>query len=254
MSSSRVWIIGLGLLSILAACGSASADTVPWELFVDDPDVSDSQCDVINAGTVTLLAILPSRELEIIGEGVIDGSYVDTNGDVSFDDLSVGFLSFAEDGDGYRTLWWLSETDGELRIVDVIGSPPEPVVTTYVPSEFINVPCGACELEAMEDSIYCVEPECLEDIDCYDGNECTDDVCDSDGECRYFDNTDSCNDGDACTQFDFCLDGVCAGEEIEDCVDNPIGPITISFCGNGATLAMTLTFMGLLSMGLIRRW
>lgn len=56
--------------------------------------------------------------------------------------------------------------------------------------------------------------ECNHDSDCNDGNLCTTDTCNQvqgPDHCVYTPNTDSCNDGDACTQIDTCSGGVCVG-------------------------------------------
>jgi len=59
-----------------------------------------------------------------------------------------------------------------------------------------------------------VAPACTADIDCDDGDACTDDVC-TDGVCSNDFNTGTCDDGDACTTGDVCADGVCAGTDVE---------------------------------------
>jgi len=51
---------------------------------------------------------------------------------------------------------------------------------------------------------------CTSDVDCDDGNSCTDDVCFS-GLCAFTPNTDPCDDGLFCTQDDVCAAGVCTG-------------------------------------------
>lgn len=58
---------------------------------------------------------------------------------------------------------------------------------------------------------------CESDLDCDDGNECTDDVCQEDNSCAFIPNTEPCDDGDICTENDVCGGGVCAGTEIADC-------------------------------------
>ena len=59
--------------------------------------------------------------------------------------------------------------------------------------EITTVSCGSCAL------------------DCDDGNPCTDDSCDPVQGCVHVNNTAPCNDGDACTQTDACLNGACTG-------------------------------------------
>ena len=53
----------------------------------------------------------------------------------------VGFIGFAEDGDGYRTLWWTTLTG---RVIGVDEFTAEPYDTDLFPSDFVDVPCDAC--------------------------------------------------------------------------------------------------------------
>jgi hypothetical protein len=91
-----------------------------------------------------------------------------------------------------------------------------------------NPTSGECELtlsqngSVCEDDLLCTEysvcqdGECIGELkDCDDDNPCTDDVClNQQGGCVYQDNTASCNDGNSCTQNDFCQDGACVGAAI----------------------------------------
>ena len=57
---------------------------------------------------------------------------------------------------------------------------------------------------------------------CDDGNGCTDDSCDAVQGCRHVNNTNPCNDGDACTTNDTCLGGTCVGGAPPSCDDGNI--------------------------------
>ena len=242
-------LIGLGLLSIAAGTPPTRAQTLPWETFADSE--SDSVCDVVNVGNYELLVLTPSGELETIDGEIVPFTWVDADGNVFIDNLPFGYLSFAEDGDGYRTLWWLSLADGVPRVVELTEGALEPVVANRFPSDFVSVPCDVCTL--IDDPAYC---GCRDSLDCDDGDECTDDLCLVTGECTHVDNFAICDDGDSCTELDSCSDGFCAGVLIEGCGDGPtvvVPNISVNFCGAGATLAMSLTFIGLMTMTLIRR-
>jgi hypothetical protein len=56
-------------------------------------------------------------------------------------------------------------------------------------------------------------------LDCDDQNPCTTDECARMEGCVWFDNTDSCDDGDACTVLDQCDGGACVGQTMEICGD-----------------------------------
>lgn len=59
-------------------------------------------------------------------------------------------------------------------------------------------------------------------VDCSDGNQCTDDICDPVTGCANPNNTASCDDGDLCTYNDRCASGTCGGTTVVcndgDCV------------------------------------
>lgn len=60
-----------------------------------------------------------------------------------------------------------------------------------------------------------------EELDCDDGNPCTEDYCDSQLIQCFHDTLSSgipCDDGDPCTVNDLCRNGICAGS-LEDCID-----------------------------------
>jgi hypothetical protein len=69
-----------------------------------------------------------------------------------------------------------------------------------------------------------------EDIDCDDGNVCTDDSCDSATGCVHAFNDGPCEDGDACTEDDYCEFGEClpgSGVTCDDgnvCTDDSCDP------------------------------
>jgi hypothetical protein len=54
-------------------------------------------------------------------------------------------------------------------------------------------------------SIFC-------DLDCDDLNPCTDDVCYIKIGCTHIPHSGNCDDGNACTTGDFCVDDTCAGQ------------------------------------------
>ncbi len=72
---------------------------------------------------------------------------------------------------------------------------------------------------------------------CNDGNLCTDDACDPLTGCVHTNNTNPCNDWDACTTGDVCSAGACAGPGVLNCDDG--NPCTDDACdpGTGCTHA-----------------
>jgi len=73
------------------------------------------------------------------------------------------------------------------------------------------------------------------ELDCDDGNVCTDDSCDPAGGCLNQGNLDDCDDGNACTDADKCEQGKCLPGAPVDCDDG--NPCTDDACdpGTGCT-------------------
>jgi hypothetical protein len=70
----------------------------------------------------------------------------------------------------------------------------------------------------------CLAGECTgnAEINCNDGNLCTDDFCDPVVGCQHENNVQPCQDGDACTIGDGCLNGECVAGVAKSCEDfNP---------------------------------
>jgi hypothetical protein len=93
-------------------------------------------------------------------------------------------------------------------------------------------PCNDGDLCSLGD--ICVEGVCTAGpaTNCNDGNPCTDDLCEPLDGCQHEPNQEFCNDGDACTTLDACLDGTCAGgpalgcDDDNLCTDDSCDPVT----------------------------
>ncbi len=78
---------------------------------------------------------------------------------------------------------------------------------------------------------------CTLDSECEDGNPCTDDVCDGVLGCINPNNSDPCDDGDACTTVDSCSGGSCVGSNPLVCDDT--NPCTDDSCDPGSGCIFT---------------
>ena len=84
-----------------------------------------------------------------------------------------------------------------------------------------------CLLDPLSAACLCEgKPECTQDPDCDDGNECTEDWCDENGVCHHNCKVEMpCNDGDPMTILDQCLfdpTGACGCQGTKvDCKDDP---------------------------------
>jgi len=223
---------------------STSAQLPLWDTFSDV--FSTSVCDLINAENAELVLLRDSDQLMIVSgnDVIMQDTFVDANGFVFFEGLPFGLLDFTDDGDGLRTLWWMTLLGRAIHIDELSGLPS---VSNVLPSEVFDVPCDA---SAFWDG-------CLADTDCDNDNVCTIDTCVG-GVCFHSDVIGICNDGNACTTIDACIAGECVGTPIADCTDdtpNSNDPplVTINLCGTSTTIPLVLTALGLGLMRLHRR-
>jgi len=127
----------------LISATSAAAQTAvkPWQLFLDSS--SSSACDVINADNAQIVLLTSTGQLSIVTGTDVTLQYtlVDADGFVTFEGQPAGAIGFATDGDGLRTVWWMSLTG---TVVNVNGFTGEPTQTNKSPSDFVDVACDAC--------------------------------------------------------------------------------------------------------------
>ncbi len=227
------------LLFIMFSATSVHAQDLPWVVFEDLS--SNSVCDVVNAENAELVVLRAAGELVLISgdDNIMTNTFMDAGGFVSYEGLPFGVIDFATDGDGFRTLWWMTLLGAVIHVDEFTGVPS---VTNMTPSDFVDIPCDA---EPFWDG-------CLENSDCDDDNQCSVDSC-SGGVCIYFNAIAACDDGDGCTIFDVCISGECVGSQVDDCDSNDPPVIVIDFCGTGTTLSMIMTFAGLSLLRLRRR-
>ncbi len=138
----------------------------------------------------------------------------------------------------------------------------------WVTSELPNLGSGTCQHTAIsgccntaaecDDASACTvdtcvshacvhEPvgECCVDADCNDQNACTDDTC-VDYQCVYTANdTNTCDDGNACTTDDHCASAVCTGTHIPECCATDLdckdlNPCTVDTCPSSNVAALSL--------------
>lgn len=145
---------GAAGIALFLGAAVSSAQTVPWEVFLDTQ--SNSTCDVINANNAELVLLRGTSRLAIVTgvDVTLEDTFVDEVGLVFFEDEPVGTIGFATDGDGFRTLWWTSLTG---TVVNVNGFTGQPTQTNNVPADFEDVPCDACEF--WDDPTPCEVPE-----------------------------------------------------------------------------------------------
>jgi len=87
-------------------------------------------------------------------------------------------------------------------------------------NDFNSAPCDDDDLCTMGDQ--CSGGECVsgDQLDCDDGNVCTDDLCNALAGCVHSNNVADCDDNNTCTTGDSCVDGKCVGAGAMDCDDD----------------------------------
>ena len=219
------------ILAALVLGGNVSSNlarAVPWDIF-SDPE-SDSACDVVNAGNLEVVVLSDTGELVVVTRDdypLDEAAFVNEEGVFFFDGVPVGQISFAVDGDGFRTLWLLAPDD---TVLELDPDTSEPIFTDQFPDDFVGVPCDAFDLwddddfdDVPDEFDFCPDTPPDEPVD-EDGCACFE--VDSDG-----DGVDDCDDecpldfgddpfGCPCEEFDDDLDGV--DNCFDLCPDTPL--------------------------------
>lgn len=145
MRGNFVRALVTGMVSMFGISGALAQD-FPWEVFADTE--STSVCDLINAENAELVLLQSTGELVIVAadgvnttDVILEDTFVDLDNNVFYFGDPVGFITFATDGDGFRTLWWLDLTG---RVVSVDTFTGEPFTTDLIPDDFVDVSCDAC--------------------------------------------------------------------------------------------------------------
>jgi len=138
---------------VLAICDSVLAQSDPWVTYADS--ASDSRCALVNASNAELVVSAATGQLILVSgtDVTLQDTLVDADGFVFFEGQPFGLIGFAEDGDGFRTLWWLTLT-GTTVEVDPITAVPSASLDT--PADFADVSCDACDF--WDDQSICVPP------------------------------------------------------------------------------------------------
>ncbi len=128
----------LAVLLASAVLALPNSATAQWEIF-EDQSVA-SVCGVINVVSLEFAVRSCDGALVLItGEDAGFGNtFVTLDGEVEIDGELAGFIEYQQDGDGFFTLWWVSEEGFAIDFDDVAY---EPFETDFLPSDFANVPC-----------------------------------------------------------------------------------------------------------------
>jgi len=232
------------LLLFVAVFGQIAtlAHAVPWALFTDSE--TGVFCDVINAANTELVIDAESGEFIIVRgpDTELPLTFVDDDLSVFFGNAPAGFVDFALDAEGNRTLWWFTDANDVANVNEFTG---EPTDTGMLPEDFAGISCDACEfwdepVDCADEDDDGVDPRfdlCpdtpVDEVADADGCSCSQLDDDNDGVINCFDlcpesfeDEDVDDDGCACAQLDDDNDGInncfdlCPGsfedEEVDD--------------------------------------
>jgi hypothetical protein len=256
------------------ALGSWEASAqVPWDVYADP--ISGGACDVVNAGNLEFVVLTDTGEIVVItGEDyLLELPFVDEDGVFFFDGIPFGEIAFADDGDGFRTVWLIAPDDTVLELDPDTG---EPIFTDLFPEDFAGVPCDAFDLwddddfdEVPDDFDLCPDTPPDEFVDedgcaCFEIDSDGDGLDDCDDECP-FDFGDDLS-GCPCEAFDEDDDGI--NDCFDECPNTPLGedvdedgceivvvvpPPVFVTCGGLSSLTMVSTLCGLMGLRLVSR-
>ncbi len=164
----------------------------------------------------------------IAGGGVQQGYINQAGGAVSFADPITQFgLTAGGSAPLYITVW-----DATFVIIGQVEWQPEEGDSAFVGVDTMGVPIGFLTVgnddimggEPYDDQgafaqsdnwMWGVAAPCATDDECFDDNwSCIAHAC-TEGACTYSYTTEPCDDEDACTMMDSCLDGLCGGLPVE---------------------------------------
>jgi len=124
----------------------------------EDPS-SATECNVVNAANAQLVVLTETGELAVVSgkDMVLEGTFVDETGTVTFGEEAAGVLQFDTDGDGMRRLFWESITGRLITLEGMTGLPTE---SDVLPADIIDVSFDACDFWDNQDD--CPKPEPVE--------------------------------------------------------------------------------------------
>jgi MYXO-CTERM domain-containing protein len=170
----------------------------------------------------------------IAGGGVQQGYICQAGGAMSFADPITQFgLTAGGSAPLYITAWdanfviigqvtWQPmEGDSAFVGIDTMGVPIG-FLTVGNDDIFAGMPFDDMGAFAQSDSwMWGVAAPCVDDTDCFDDNwSCIAHACNA-GACTYTNTTEPCDDDDACTENDTCVDGLCTTTPV-NCIDDDI--------------------------------
>lgn len=214
-------------LALLCAVGAALAacDQSPEQIVLGTPFVEE----IVAADDAAATQGEPANGLPAASADAVGLDHVPTSGDsLPPVDSDGAASSDAQQADAVARGDELDAQNPKAEVaVDVEDENPEDAASDSDSGCTAAAPCT--DNNACTTGDKCSNGACLpgSPITCDDINPCTTDSCDSAKGCVHTANSNSCNDGSACTQKDACIAGACSGSLVS-CDDKNV--CTIDSC------------------------
>jgi hypothetical protein len=141
----------MAVAAVLLLCPAASAQFgQDWVVFVDP--VTGERCGIVNSAYLELTVLENTGQLVIVtgADTLLSSLFVDANNNVYQDGFSAGWIGFADDADGFASVFWLTDRDTVVEIDEITEDLYD---SGLYPDELGNLGCNACDF--VDDAYLC---------------------------------------------------------------------------------------------------
>ena len=123
-----------------------------WDVF-QDPETGET-CGVVNTSNVDLTIVADTGEVILITgrDTLLDRLFVDEDNNVFYNGFASGLIVFADDADGYPSVFWITDRGTVVEVDERTG---EPLDSGLFPEEVGNTGCDPCD--SIDDDPFCYE-------------------------------------------------------------------------------------------------
>ncbi len=147
----RAWCFGLAAAAGIAMPGAARAQFgEEWSVF-QDPETG-AVCGVVNTSNAELTVVADTGEvIRITGRDTrLDALLVDDDNNVYYNGFAAGRMVYADDADGYPTVFWITDRE---TVVQLDARTGQPLDSGLFPEEIGNTGCDPCD--SIDDDPFC---------------------------------------------------------------------------------------------------
>jgi hypothetical protein len=121
-----------------------------WVVFVDP--LTGEECGIVNTSNAELTVVDATGEMILVSgvDTLLPLLFVDLDNNVFFDGQPAGTIVYADDADGFASVFWVTDLDTVVEIDLVTG---EPFDSGLFPEEISGNGCFACDF--IDDDPFC---------------------------------------------------------------------------------------------------